>query len=136
MRVSELRPTMRGILALGTFGFVVVGAVVTGTPELAPLAVVIGVPLMVSPWLAHRRVRIAIASLALHAHVEPGAVEAGTTSQVKLSVTNRATAGAATPSLGLPSVEDGWRANESDPVPDTRVRWVALSLIHISEPTR
>jgi uncharacterized protein (DUF58 family) len=128
MRVWELRPTIRGILTLGTFVFVVVTAIVTGTPELAPLAVVIGVPLAVSPWLAYRRAGRANASLVLHAHVEPGAVEAGTLSQVKLSITNRATAGAATSSIGLPSVEDGWRANETDPVPDTRIRWVAPSL--------
>jgi uncharacterized protein (DUF58 family) len=125
MRVSELRPTIRGIVALVTFGFVVVTAIVTGTPELAPLAVIIGIPLIVSPWLAHRRARVAVTSLILHAHVEPGAVEAGTTSQLKLSVTNRATAGAATSSIGLLSFEDGWRANETDPGPDTRVRWMA-----------
>src|SRR5664280_1581873 len=128
MRVWKLRPTLRGILTLGTFVFVVVTAIVTGTPELAPLAVVIGVPLAVSPLLAYRRAGRANASLVLHAHVEPGAVEAGTTSQVKLSITNRATAGAATSSIGLPSVEDEWRANETDPVPDTRIRWVAPSL--------
>ena len=128
MRVWKLRPTIRGILTLGTFVFVVVTAIVNGTPELAPLAVVIGVPLAVSPLLAYRRAGRANASLVLHAHVEPGAVEAGTLSQVKLSITNRATAGAATSSIGLPSVEDGWRANETDPVPDTRIRWVAPSL--------
>src|SRR5664279_6298425 len=79
MRVWKLRPTIRGILTLGTFVFVVVTAIVTGTPELAPLAVVIGVPLAVSPLLAYRRAGRANASLVLHAHVEPGAVEAGTT---------------------------------------------------------
>jgi uncharacterized protein (DUF58 family) len=106
---------------------VVVTAIVTGTPELVPLAIVIGVPLVVSPWLAHRRARAAIACLVLHAHVEPGAVEAGNPSQVKLSVTNRAT-GAVAPSLGLPGVEGRWRAHGTDPVPDVRVRWTAPSI--------
>ena len=128
MRSSDLRPTMRGIVTLVTFGFVVVTAVVTGTPELAPLAIVIGVPLVVSPWLAKRRARSAIASLWLYAHVEPGVVEAGNPSQVKLSVTNRATAGTTAPSLGLSNVKDGWRTNESEPGPNTRVRWMAPSM--------
>jgi hypothetical protein len=115
-------------VALVTLGFVVATAIVTGTPELAPLAVVIGVPLVVSPWLAHRRARSAITSLVLHAHVEPGAVEAGTPSHVKLSVTNRATAGTTAPSIGLPNVEDTWEASGTDPDLDARVRWVAPSM--------
>jgi uncharacterized protein (DUF58 family) len=128
VRVSHLRPTIRGIVALVTFGSVVATAIVTGTPELAPLAVVMGVPLVVSPWLAHRRARSAITSLVLHAHVEPGAVGAGEPAQVKLSVTNRATAGTTVPSLGLPDVADAWRASGTDPGPDARVRWVAPSM--------
>ncbi len=115
-------------MTLVTLGFVMVTAVVTGTPELAPLAVVMGVPLVVSPWLAHRRARVAITTLALHAHVEPGAVEAGNPSHVKLSVTNRATAGTAAPSLGLPNVEDGWETGGTDPDLDPRVRWLAPSM--------
>ena len=125
MGVTELRPTIRGIVALLTFGFVVVTAIVTGTPELAPLAVVIGVPLVAGPWLAHRRSRSATTSLVLHAHVEPVAVEAGNPSHVKLSVTNRATAGATAPSLGLPNVEGRWCADGTGSDLDTRVRWVA-----------
>jgi len=128
VRVSDVRPTIRGIVVLVTFGVVVVTAIVTGTPELAPLAVVMGVPLLVGPVLAHWRARSAIASLVLHAHVEPGAVEVGNPSHIKLSVTNRATTGATAPSLGLPDVGDRWRANGTDPVPDIRVRWVAPSM--------
>ena len=42
-------------------------------------------------------------------------MEVGNPSHVKLSVTNRATAGTAAPSLGLPNVEDGWETGGTDP---------------------
>lgn len=128
MSRSTLRPTLRGIVALGTFGLVTASAVATDTPELAPLALAIGIPLVVSPVLARRRARFANTSVALHAHVEPGAVEVRTTMQVRLSVTNRSTAGAVVPSIALPSVEDEWRRSGSDAVASPPPRWVAPSV--------
>jgi len=123
-----MRPTFRGVVTLGAFGLVIAAAVTTGTPELAPLAVVIGIPLLAGPVLAHRRAHFAIASTALHAHVEPGAVEAGSAMQVRLSVTNRSTGGTAAPWIGLPSVEDEWRRRGADPHASRRARWMAPSV--------
>ncbi len=128
MSPPKLRPTSRGIVTLGAFGLVVAAAVTTGTPELAPLALVIGIPLLAGPVLARRRAHFAVASVALHAHVEPGAVEAGTPMQVRLSVTNRSTGGAAVPWIGLPRVEDAWRRRGGGPDETRRARWVAPSV--------
>ena len=98
---------------------VVAAAVVTGTPELTPLAVVIGVPLAVGPLLARRRARQAAASAELHAHVEPGSVEVGEPMQVRLSLTNRSTAPRLLPPLGLAPLRRQWRVrsigSDSDP---------------------
>ncbi|HEX7444679.1 MAG TPA: DUF58 domain-containing protein, partial [Acidimicrobiales bacterium] len=128
MSLSELRPTSRGIVALGTLVMVVVAAVVTGTPELAPLAVALGVPLVVGPVLALRRSSFALASVAFHAHVEPGAVEAGSTMEVRLSVTNRSSTGTKFPQLSLPDIGGRWRPTGGDPGPATKPLWVAPSV--------
>lgn len=128
MSLSNVRPTSRGIVALGTFALVVAAALVTGTLELAPLAVALGIPLAVSPVLAYRRSSFATASVAFHAHVEPGAVEAGSMMEITLSVTNRATTGATVPILSLPDIEDSWRATGVEPGSATRSRWVAPSV--------
>jgi uncharacterized protein (DUF58 family) len=122
---------VRGIAALGAFGFVVVVAAVTGTPELTPLAVIIGLPLAVGPWLAHRRALQAAVVAELHAHVEPGAVEVGRQMQLKLSVTNRSSQGPALPAIGLPPMERRWRARGPDPGPDRRPRWVAPPVLFL-----
>ena len=128
MSLSKLRPTSRGIVALGTLVTVVVAAVVTGTPELAPLAVALGVPLVVGPVVAFRRSSFALASVAFHADVEPGAVEAGSTMEVRLSVTNRSSTGAKVPQLSLPDIEGRWQATGADPRPGTKPRWTAPSV--------
>ncbi len=112
------RPTLRGLAVLGTLVVVVTLAVVTGTPELAPLAVVIGVPAVLAPWLAHRRARQALAAVDLHAHVEPAAAEVGSTMGVVLYVTNRTVGGPVVPRLLLPSAEGRWQPRGDDhPVP-------------------
>ena len=128
MSRSDLRPTARGIVVLGTFVLVVTAAVVTGTPELAPLAVALGIPLVVSPVLARRRSSFAVAQVAFHAHIEPGAVEAGSTMEFRLSVTNRSTTGATVPALSLSDVADRWRFDRVDSDPDARSRWIAPSV--------
>jgi uncharacterized protein (DUF58 family) len=124
-------PTLRGVAALVAFVFVVVAAAVTGTPELTPLAIIIGLPLAVSPWLAHRRARQAQAVAELHAHIEPGAVEVGREMQLKLSVTNRSTRGPVLPTIGLPPIERKWRTRGPDPTPDRWVRWVAPPVLSL-----
>ncbi len=110
MRPPAVRPTTRGVAALAAFVLVAGAAVVTGTPELVPLAVVIGVPLVVGPWVTHRRARRSVASAVFHAHREPGAVEAGAEMQVRLSLTHRPTHGPDLPPLGLAPVGGQWRA--------------------------
>ncbi|MGH9079679.1 MAG: DUF58 domain-containing protein [Acidimicrobiales bacterium] len=107
------RPTARGVVVLSAFGLVVLAAGTTGTPQLAPLAVVIGVPLLVGPWIAYRRARRARVVVAFEAHIEPGRVAVGGTSSVRLSVANRSTGRAALPSIGLPPPEWQWRARRT-----------------------
>jgi len=109
LTTSVLRPTTRGVAALVALVVVVATAVVTGTPELAPLAVAIGVPLVVGPLLARRRARQAVAAAEFHAHVEPGSVEVGEPMQVRLSLTNRAFVPPQLPPLGLASLRKQWR---------------------------
>jgi uncharacterized protein (DUF58 family) len=123
-------PTLRGVAALGAFGSVVAAAVVTGTPELTPLAIAIGLPLAVSPWFAHHRARQAEAA-GLHAHVEPGAVEAGCEMRLKLSVTNRSTRGPVLPAFGLPPIERQWRARGPCLRAGRWDRWVAPSVLSL-----
>ncbi len=91
------------------FGFVVTTAVATGTPELAPLAVAIGVPLAVAPLLARRRAGQAMEAAEFHAHVEPGTVEVGTPMQVRLSLTNRSSRTSVLAPIGLASLRKEWR---------------------------
>jgi uncharacterized protein (DUF58 family) len=98
------------VAVLVVFVLVVTAAAVTGTPELAPLAVVIGVPLVAGPWLAHRRARTALAAVEFHAHVEPATGAVGCEMQVRLSLTNRATHGRTRAPLGLSPLDGGWRA--------------------------
>ncbi|MGD0880797.1 MAG: DUF58 domain-containing protein [Acidimicrobiales bacterium] len=127
MRPSQLCPTSRGVAALGVLGVIVVAAAVTRTPELVPLAVAIGVPLVLCAWLTLRWARRAGASAELHAHVEPGPVAPGSPMRVKLLLTNRSAGGAALPPLGLPPVDSQWRARGAPPRPVSRHRWVAPS---------
>jgi uncharacterized protein (DUF58 family) len=131
------RPTVRGVAALVAFGLVVVAAAATGTPELTPLAVVIGVPLVVGPWLAHRRARIAIAAMEFHAHAEPAAAEVGSEMQVKLSLTNRSTHGPFMPSIGLPPIEGQWKARGTVRRVARQRQWMAppvLGLLSLPNP--
>ena len=123
--MMDLRATSRGIAVLVTFVLVVAAAVLTGTPELAPLAVALGIPLAVSPVLALRRSRFARTSVAFHAHVEPGAVEAGTLMEVCLAMTNRSTTGATVAMLSLPDIGSRWRASGVDAIPASRSHRVA-----------
>jgi len=128
MKAPETRPTVRGLAALGAVGLVVVAAAVTGTPELTPLAVVIGVPLVISPWLAHRRARRTLAAMEIHAHAEPGAGEVGCEMNVKLSFTNRSTRSPTLPPLGLPPMGGQWHARGADRRYSPRHRLLAPSV--------
>ena len=116
------RPTLRGVAVMVALVVVVTLAVVTGTPELAPLAVVIGVPTVVAPWLAHRRARQALTAIGLHAHVEPAAAEVGSTMHLVLYVSNRTARGPAAPSLGLLPPEGRWSPRGVDRSADRRPR--------------
>ncbi len=116
------RPTLRGVAVIVALVVVVTLAVVTGTPELAPLAAVIGVPTVVAPWLAHRRARQALVAIDLHAHVEPAAAEVGSTMQLVLYVTNRTARGPSVPSLGLLAPEGRWSPRGDDRSADRRPR--------------
>lgn len=111
------RPTLRGAGALAAVALIVVLAATTDTPEVAPLAVVAGVPLLVAPWLAHRRASRALELAAFHAHTEPATVEVGAPMEFVLSLTSRATQRLELPRLGLPSVESRWlsRGTQADP---------------------
>ncbi len=115
---SAPRVTARGLAVFATFGLVVVVATLTSTPELTPLAVTLGIPLLLGPWLADRRARSAMATTEFHAHVEPGTVEVGGEMQVHLSMTHRASPGHAPPPLGLAPTEHRWtvRGAKSDGV--------------------
>ncbi len=102
-------------MVFAAFSVVVGSATMTATPELAPLAVVIGIPLLMAPWLAGRRARSVREGVEFHAHVEPATVEIGGEAQVHLSVTHRAPVGASLPSLGLAPTGHRWRRiEESD----------------------
>jgi uncharacterized protein (DUF58 family) len=102
------RVTARGLAVFATFGLVVVIATLTSTPELTPLAVTLGVPLLLGPWMAGRRAQSALATAELHAHVEPGTVEVGGEMQVHLSLTHRTSSGNALPPLGLAPTDNRW----------------------------
>jgi uncharacterized protein (DUF58 family) len=119
-----LRPTTRGLAAVGAFGLVVLSAVVTGTPELTPLAVAIGIPLVAGPVIATVRARRSIGIVEFHAHVEPAAVDVGSRMQVKLALTNRSSGTALAP-LGLAPVDHRWRARGAGPGGVSPHRWVA-----------
>jgi uncharacterized protein (DUF58 family) len=110
-----MRPTLRGLGAAAAFALLVALAITTDTPELAPLAVVIGVPLFIAPWLAYRRARRARESAEFHAHVEPAAVPVGSAMEVVFFLTNRATRGGGLPPLGVSPVERHWLARGSAP---------------------
>ncbi len=125
------RPTSRGLAALAAFGLVVASAVLTGTPELAPLAVLIGAPLAVSPLLVRRRARRSLADAEFHAHVEPAAVEVGTGMQVKLALTNRSP-GSFLPPLGIAPVTGRWRARGVDHDRSRRHHRIAPSVSSLS----
>jgi len=117
------RPTSRGLAASATFVLVVAVAGTSGTPELAPLAVVVGVPLALGPWLAHRRARRCLEAVELHSHVEPGTVEVGDEMRVRLSLTHRPAVRSPVPTLGLPATERHWRARRPGTVgPASRAR--------------
>ena len=103
------RPTVRGYAAALALGVVVTSAAVTGTLALVPLAVVVGVPLVAAPWLAHRRAHRALEVVEIHAHADPATVEVGSAMAIVFSVTNRARRGPASPRLGLPPADDRWQ---------------------------
>ena len=108
------RPTLRGVATIGALLTVVTSAIVTGTPELAPLAVVIGIPVVLAPWLARRRARQALAFGELHSHVEPAATEVGSAMSLVLYVSNRGDRGTVVPRLGLPHTGKRWRPRGDD----------------------
>ena len=114
------RPTLRGVAAMGAVGLVVTSASITGTPELAPLAIVIGVPILLAPWLAYRRARRSGGAVELHAHVEPAAAEVGSAMDLVVYVTNRAPGGHALAGLGLPRLDTRWRRRGGERPADRR----------------
>ncbi len=128
MTTSVLRPTIRGVAVVCAFGVVVVAGFVTDTPELAPLAVVIGVPLAVSPVLAYLRTRRTLRATEFHAHVEPGTVAVGSSMQIKLSVTNRSSGGSVLPPLGLAPFDRQWRARSANHNDAPQRRLIAPSI--------
>ena len=115
MARSAPRVTARGLAVFTAFGLVIVVATLTSTPELAPLAVTLGIPLLAGPWLARRRARSALATTELHAHVEPGTIEVGGEMQVHLSVTHRASGSHALAPLGLAPTERRWTVRGAGP---------------------
>jgi hypothetical protein len=106
---SAPRLTARGLAVFALFGLVVATATATDTPELAPLAVVVGIPLLLGPWLAGRRAQAAWAGAEFHAHVDPATAGVRGSMHLHLSVTHRAQSRASLPPLGLPPTESRWR---------------------------
>jgi uncharacterized protein (DUF58 family) len=128
--MGTLRLTLRGAAALGVLGLVVTAAILTGTPELSPLAVAIAVPLGVGPWLAHRRARQSLERAEVHAHVEPGTVEVGTGMWVRLSLTNRSP-DTTFPPLGMAATTLPWRARGAPARAVPRRGWLAPSVVSL-----
>ena len=123
---------MRGLAAVVAFIAVVAAATVTSTPELAPLAVVIGMPLLLAPWLARRRARVALATVMLHAHVEPASVEVGGPMEVLVAVTTRAAGPHRSPRLGLVSTGRQWHVRGTIiPLP-RHAPWCAPSAVSLT----
>jgi uncharacterized protein (DUF58 family) len=110
---------------LGAVLLVATAAIVTGTPELTPLVVAMGIPLVVGPLIARRRARRALAAAEFHAHVEPSTVEVGGLMQVRLALTNRASGGPVLPPLGLAPVGGKWRVRGA--TSDSRLRWKSVA---------
>jgi uncharacterized protein (DUF58 family) len=127
MRAPVPRPTTRGLAAAVAFVVAVAVATVTSTPELVPLAVVIGFPLLLAPWLARRRARMALATVVLHAHVEPATEEVGGTMEVLVAVTTRATGPNRPPPLGLASTDRQWHTRGTTVPTPHRQPWCAPS---------
>ena len=120
MRHPAPRPTDRGIaVAMALVGIVAV-AIATGTPELAPLTVVMAVPLACSPVIAYRRAARWWDGTEFHAHMEPTTTGVGGAMQWMLSVTDRAS-GPALPPIGAPGLHSAWRVRRvTEDNPDRR----------------
>lgn len=114
------RPTRRGVGVLSVFGGLVALAVGTGTSELAPLAVAVGLPVLVAPAAASIRARQVRSRLALDASVSPALGVAGGDMTLQIGVTNRSLAAA--PAVAVEAPGRRWRrrgegAGDSDAAP-------------------
>jgi uncharacterized protein (DUF58 family) len=80
---------------------------VTDTPELVPLVVVVGLPLVMAPWSALLRGRRARAGLAVTTVATPAMTAVGGEMTVRIRVTNRLSR--RSPALSISSPEPRWR---------------------------
>ena len=121
------RPTLRGWCAIGALVVLVVIATVTTTPELAPLIVMVAMPLLAGPLMAGRRARRLGTWMDLHAHLDPPMGAVGCTMAWVLAVTNQARSGGSLPTAGLLLPSRGWRFPGDGSSPTVHRRWLAPS---------
>lgn len=105
-------PTRRGLGVLAVMVGLLILTVVTDTPELAPLVVAVGLPLVLAPWSAWLRGRRARAGLAVTTVATPAMSAVGGQMTVRIRVTNRLPRMA--PPLSIPSPEPRWRLWRGD----------------------
>jgi uncharacterized protein (DUF58 family) len=107
------RPTWRGAVAVALFVGVLVVAVGTGTRELLPLTVAIGIPVVAAPLSAFLRARRARARLSVTAAATPSMSVVGADVGLVIEVTNRSPRRA--PALAIARTTASWRQRPLDP---------------------
>jgi uncharacterized protein (DUF58 family) len=101
------RLTSRGLGVLAVTVALLILALVTTTPELVPLVVAAGLPLLLSPVSASRRAHRARAGLAMTAAVSPPVTTVGAGITLTVEATNHA--GGVVPALAIPPPGPRWR---------------------------
>ena len=107
LRAFAPRPTRRGLGVLAVLVGLLILTVVTGTPELVPLVVAVGLPLLIAPVSASVRAGRARARLVMSAVVTPPTSAVGGEITLLISVTNRTSR--TSPGLSIESPPSQWR---------------------------
>ena len=100
-------PTRRGLGLLAVAVVLLVVTIVTDTPDLVPLVVALGLPLVVAPVSASIRAARARSGVTVGALADPPVSAVGSDVIVRFRVANRTTRRA--PALGLPAPLPRWR---------------------------
>jgi uncharacterized protein (DUF58 family) len=124
------RPTRRGLGVLTAVVGLLTLTLATATPELVPLVVAVGLPLVVAPVSATARSRRARRTLVLGALVSPPMSSVGAETTLEIRVTNHGARGAVDVGVASPSARwRPWRADAGplpSPAPSSSSRGIGL----------